>query len=172
MTIDTMRRGRFVGGIIVIFASTGLWVLLEDPEQAAPARTAGLASSRVTAVKRGDHGSPRVSGQPIGAPPPLPSSDVSDAAWIMEQIRGYVREDARLAETLALEHEQRFPNSPDADERDMLFVSAIFNQGNIDRARYEARRYYRRHPGGRYTEYLIKQLNIRPPPPPPPASAN
>ena len=93
-------------------------------------------------------------------------SGTTDRQSALAQIRSLVRDEPKLAEQIALEERERFPDGPDADERDALLVAEIFNQHDIARARVEARRYYRKHPGGRYTDYLIRETGVRPPPPP------
>lgn len=93
----------------------------------------------------------------------------------MQQIRDSIVTNPGLAESLVLQVRAQNPETPDrvdpdqvdpeTDELDALLVAAIFNQHQIDRARVEARRYFRRHPGGRYTEYLMKATRMHPPPP-------
>ena len=78
----------------------------------------------------------------------------SDEQSLMQQLRDALTNNPRLAETLAREGQQRFPDSPNADERDMLLVGALFNQGRMDSARTEAYFYFVRHPGGRFTKDL------------------
>jgi hypothetical protein len=92
-------------------------------------------------------------------------AETQETTSAIEQIRAAVRTDPKLAESLALEDQQEDPNSPDADERDALLVAAVFNQRQPYRARIEAQRYYERHPGGRYTDYLIRETGARPRPP-------
>lgn len=88
---------------------------------------------------------------------------------VMQQIRDSIVTNPGLAESLVLQVRAQNPEAPDqadpeADELDALLVAAIFNQHQIDRARVEARRYFRRHPGGRYTEYLMRETRMHPPP--------
>jgi hypothetical protein len=45
---------------------------------------------------------------------------VLDEHSLMQQIRDSVTSNPRLAETLAIEGRQRFPDSPDSEERDNL----------------------------------------------------
>lgn len=85
-----------------------------------------------------------------------------DEQALMQQIRDSLTTNPRLAEILAREGRQRFPDSPDSDERDMLLVGALFNQGRLDRARIEARSYFARHPAGRFTRDLIALTGARP----------
>lgn len=104
-------------------------------------------------------------GQAPGHPPfdydvPTPSEP-----RVIAQIRDTVKSNPKLAEQLAREDRERSPFDPDADERDALLVAAVFNQRQVDRARNEARDYFRRHPNGRFTEYLIQEIGVRPPPP-------
>jgi hypothetical protein len=80
-------------------------------------------------------------------------------------IRALLIEDPKRAEELARADQERFPDSPDADERDALLVAAIYNQHQPLRARREARNYLRRHPHGRYAEELMHVTGARIPAP-------
>ena len=74
-------------------------------------------------------------------------------------------EDPVLAEQPARADQERFPDRPEADERDALLVAAVYNQKQPTRARKEARRYFRQHPDGRYREFLQKGTGAFVPPP-------
>jgi len=88
----------------------------------------------------------------------------SDEQSLMQQLRDALTNNPRLAETLAREGQQRFPDSPNADERDMLLVAALFNQRRIDSARREAFVYFQRHPDGQFTKDLSALTGVRPRP--------
>jgi hypothetical protein len=90
-------------------------------------------------------------------------------AAVMQRIRDSIVTNPKLAESLVLQLRDQNPGAPDnpqTDELDALLVAAIFNQHQIDRARFEARRYFKRHPGGRYTDNLIDATRMHPPPAP------
>jgi hypothetical protein len=70
----------------------------------------------------------------------------------MEQIRAALGTNPRLAETLAREGRERFPDSPESDERDMIIVAALYNQRRTSRAQMESNFYFEHHPGGRYAK--------------------
>ncbi len=65
-----------------------------------------------------------------------------------------------LAESLALEDRQRFPNSPDAEERDMILVAALHNKRDLGGAKREAWYYFMHYPQGRFTEYLSRLTGL------------
>jgi hypothetical protein len=88
---------------------------------------------------------------------------VGDKEPFIVRLHALVTRNSRLAESLARDDREHFPNSPDADERDALLVAALYNQGDIDRARHEAHYYFARHPSGRFTEYLSKLMGLRSP---------
>ncbi len=69
-----------------------------------------------------------------------------------------------LAEQLARADQERFPDRPDADERDALLVAAVYNQHQPTRARKEARVYFRKHPDGRFKDFLQKGTGASVPP--------
>jgi hypothetical protein len=69
----------------------------------------------------------------------------------------------RLAASLALEDRQRFPNSPDAEERDVILVAALHNQRDVDGANSEAWYYFVHHPNGKFTKYLSELTGVSPP---------
>jgi hypothetical protein len=89
---------------------------------------------------------------------------VLDERSLMQQIRDSLKTNPRLAEALAREGRQRFPDRPYSDERDMLLVGALFNQGRIERAQVETHSYFENHPGGRYTEDLSLLTHTHPRP--------
>lgn len=72
----------------------------------------------------------------------------------MQQIRDSLVDNPRLSEALVRECQHRFPDGPNADERDLLLVGALSNQGRLFRARMEAYAYFQRHPNGRYTSVV------------------
>jgi|GEM_PF-3348195 len=69
----------------------------------------------------------------------------------------------RLAASLALEDRQRFPDSPDAEERDTILVASLHNQRDVYGARREAWYYFMHHPNGSFTKYLSELTGVRPP---------
>jgi hypothetical protein len=89
---------------------------------------------------------------------------VLDERSLMQQIRDSLTSNPRLAEALAREGRQRFPDSPDSEERDMLLVSALFNQRRLDRARREAYFYFERHPDGRFAKDMSLLTGAHPRP--------
>jgi hypothetical protein len=72
----------------------------------------------------------------------------------MQQIRDSLLSNPKLAETLAREGRQRFPDSAVADERDAFLVFSLLNQRRFERARIAARYYFDHHQGGRFAERL------------------
>ncbi|MGB8295583.1 MAG: hypothetical protein WCG85_09165 [Polyangia bacterium] len=80
----------------------------------------------------------------------------------MQQIRASLLDNPRLAETLAREGRQRFPDSPQADARDALLVTALMNQARIERARIEAYYYFDHHPDGRFGDRVSFLTRVRP----------
>lgn len=66
----------------------------------------------------------------------------------------------RLAASLALEDRQRYPNTPDAEERDVVLVAALHNQRDIDGASSEAWYYFVHHPNGQFTSYLSELTGV------------
>jgi hypothetical protein len=121
--------------------------------------------------------------QPIGAPiahtaalppprlaPAVPGRAADkDAGYIaldedslMQQIRNALLDNPRLAETLAHEGRQRFPDSPQADARDALMVTALMNQRRIERARLEARYYFDHHPDGHFGDRVSFLTRVHP----------
>ncbi len=87
----------------------------------------------------------------------------SEAA-LMQQIRDNVRANPALAEALAREGRQRFPDSTDSDERDALLVDALINQQHIGAARSETYYYIKHHPTGAFAEHLFVMTGVHPTP--------
>ena len=84
-------------------------------------------------------------------------------AWT-GQIRALVKSQPARAEALAREARRRYPEGPDADERDALLVDALINQQRIGAARDETYYYLDHHPGGRFTDHLLAMTGVHPPP--------
>ena len=120
-----------------------------------------------------------IAGTPAAVPlppprlaPAVPSRPAdNDAGYIaldedslMQQIRASLLDNPRLAEKLARESRQRFPDSPQADARDALLVTALMNQGRIERARIEAYYYFDDHPDGRFGDRVSFLTRVRPRP--------
>jgi hypothetical protein len=83
---------------------------------------------------------------------------------LMQQLRANVKSNPQLAESLAREDRQRFPDSPESDERDALLVDALINQQRIGAARSETYYYLDHHPGGRFAEHLFVMTGVHPRP--------
>jgi hypothetical protein len=83
---------------------------------------------------------------------------------LMQQLRASVKSNPQLAESLAREDRQRFPDSPESDERDALLVDALINQQRIGAARSETYYYLDHHPGGRFAEHLFVMTGVHPRP--------
>ena len=102
---------------------------------------------------------------------PDASPDVRMAArnesTLMQQLRDSVRNNPPLAESLAKEGRQRFPDSAQSDERDALLVDALINQQRIGAARSETYYYLDHHPDGRYAQHLFMMTGVHPTPKPP-----
>jgi hypothetical protein len=71
--------------------------------------------------------------------------------------------DPGLAASLAREDQQRFPNSPHAEERDLLLVTSLHNKGDFAGAKREAWYYFTHYPNGQHTEFLVKLTGLHPP---------
>jgi hypothetical protein len=91
-------------------------------------------------------------------------SAVANEAALMRQIRENVKANPALAESLAREGRQRFPDSADSDERDALLVDALINQQRIGAARSETYYYLDHHSNGRYVEHLFVMTGVHPTP--------
>jgi hypothetical protein len=83
---------------------------------------------------------------------------------LMQQLRANVKSNPQLAESLAREDRQRFPDSSESDERDALLVDALINQQRIGAARSETYYYLDHHPGGRFAEHLFVMTGVHPRP--------
>jgi hypothetical protein len=89
---------------------------------------------------------------------------VLDEHSLMQQLRDSLLDHPRLAETLAREGRQRFPDSPEADERDALLVIALMNQRMIGSARMEAHYYFDHHRDGRFGDQVTYLTHVQPQP--------
>ena len=86
-----------------------------------------------------------------------------DQASLVQRLHTLEVTNPQLAVTLALEDRQRFPDRPDAEERDMILVTALNNSRDVLRARDQAWYYFMHYPQGQYTDYISKLSGISPP---------
>jgi hypothetical protein len=77
-------------------------------------------------------------------------------------IRVATTSNPRVAEELIYADRERSPDSPFADERDALLVSALGNQRRPQEAQAAARRYFQDHPKGRYADYVSRATGVHP----------
>lgn len=82
---------------------------------------------------------------------------------LVDEMSEVLRTDPKRAEKLGRAHRERFEGGSRAEEADALLVYAMYNQRRVEQAKVEAIHYYKRHPGGRYTERLIEVTRVRPP---------
>ena len=133
---------------------------VREPEVAqGGAETAATGTAATTDPPSAHAGDPAQSA--ATSSPSLGASAASDGAAmgpaaLMQEIRADVKSNPRLAERLAREHRQLYPDSADADERDAFLVASIFNQRRFDRAHVEASNYLKQHPNGRFADYVKK----------------
>lgn len=160
------ERGRYLMLLLAVLACT-LFYYLTFPEKREQRRgTAPSSSEPESAVPQVTPVQPRP--QPVEHVDASSSVDAGEQTnaqdSVIQQIRDSLVTNPMLAESLVLQERDKNPDNPDGDELDALLVAAIFNQHQVDRARVEARRYFRRHPGGRYTDYLERETRMHPPP--------
>lgn len=82
---------------------------------------------------------------------------------LVDEMSEVLRTDPKRAEKLGRAHRERFEGGSRAEEADALLVYAMYNQRRVEQAKVEAIHYYKRHPGGQYTERLIEVTRVRPP---------
>ena len=145
------------GLFLILLAGYAVWLRKQAPQpQTEPATVAAAPSSQPPPSSS----SPRHDGSFVAPRLAAPM----DEATLMRQIRENVKSNPVLAEALAREGRQRFPDSPDSDERDALLVDALINQQRIGAARSEAYYYFDHHPQGRFREHLFYMTGVHPVP--------
>jgi TolA-binding protein len=90
------------------------------------------------------------------------SPDLSDDLSLMNQLRSVQDSDPVRARQLAEEGMRRFPNSPDAAEREALGIKAFARQGRISEARAEAERMVNRYPGSKWALEVERHTGAHP----------
>jgi outer membrane protein assembly factor BamD (BamD/ComL family) len=80
----------------------------------------------------------------------------------MNQLRAAQDSDPVRARQLAEEGMRRFPNSPDAAEREALGIKAYARQGRISEARAEAERMVNRYPGSKWALEVERHTGAHP----------
>jgi hypothetical protein len=87
-----------------------------------------------------------------------------DEDSLMAKLRADVKSAPGAALALADEAEQRFGDSPAAEERRALAISALINLQRIGSARSRAYDYLRRYPNGPYTATVAAMTGVHPVP--------
>jgi hypothetical protein len=91
------------------------------------------------------------------APPePAPLDEPS----LMAKLRGAVKTAPAAALSLADEGEQRFGDSPGAEERRALAISALVNLQRIGSARSRTYEFLRRYPNGPYAAHVAAMTGV------------
>jgi hypothetical protein len=89
---------------------------------------------------------------------------VLDEPSLMAKLRLQVKTAPATALSLADEGEQRFGDSPAAEERRALALSALINLQRIGSARSRAYDFLRRYPNGPYTAHVATMTGVHSPP--------
>jgi hypothetical protein len=87
---------------------------------------------------------------PAAAPPAQQPTDADEELRLVGAAQRALPGDPALALALIREHARRFPNGDLAQERDAVYVSALWETGRRDEARARARRFAQEHPGSTY----------------------
>jgi hypothetical protein len=157
--------------VLGVGACVVAWLFFGRSRGAERARTASGSSQPKTADGAPTPNDPRGSSAKAKRDPLNGAGKVADAGPAgavplpIDEIRAVLIDDPVLAEQLARADQERFPDRPDADERDALLVAAVYNQHQPTRARKEARVYFRKHPDGRFKDFLQKGTRASVPPP-------
>jgi hypothetical protein len=157
-----MRRAWQIGFSVAILLCGGLLLWQRSQRPPKPPEAASGASEPAV----GSLPPPRLALAPQRRDAGVASAEPVelDEQTLLQQIRANVKSNPPLAETLAREGRARFPNSPDADERDALLVDALINQQRIGAARSETYYYFDHHPGGRFANHLFAMTGVHPSP--------
>jgi hypothetical protein len=87
-----------------------------------------------------------------------------DEPALMEKLRGNVKPNPASALALAEEGEQRFADSPFAEERRALAIQALINLDRIGVARSRAYQFLARYPDGPYSAHVAAMTGVHPTP--------
>jgi hypothetical protein len=157
-----MRRAWQIGFFVAILVCAGLLYWQRSRPQPVRIEDLGVKTEQAAA-------GPRLAAAPIfeadaGLAVRPRQTVVLSEQELMQQIRANVKGTPQLAESLAREDRQRFPDSSESDERDALLVDALINQQRIGAARSETYYYIDHHPGGRFAEHLFMMTGVHPRP--------
>jgi hypothetical protein len=86
-----------------------------------------------------------------------------DRAAFIRRLHVLEGSNPKLAVSLAYEDRRRFPDSPDAEERDAILPTALHNHRDVGGSKREAWYYFMHYPHGRYTEFLSRLTGLHPP---------
>jgi hypothetical protein len=82
----------------------------------------------------------------------------------MDKLRSDLRSNPVSALALADEGEQRFADSPNAEERRALAIQALINLDRIGAARSRAYQFLARYPDGPYSAHVAAMTGVHPTP--------
>ena len=87
-----------------------------------------------------------------------------DEPALMEKLRGDLKTNPASALALAEEGEQRFADSPSAEERRALAIQALINLDRIGAARSRAFQFLARYPDGPFSAHVAVMTGVHPTP--------
>jgi len=87
-----------------------------------------------------------------------------DEPALMEKLGSDLKPNPASALALADEGEQRFAESPRAEERRALAIQALINLGQIGAARSRAYQFLERYPSGPYSAHVAAMTGVHPTP--------
>ena len=158
--IAPMRRIFWGLGVITVlaFGLARCWHgSRQGPNQ--PQQTPSAAAESVAPLAEASRVSPASAARRDSSSSPVDAGQES----LLQRLHALEGTNPGLAASMALEDRQRSPNSPNAEERDVVLVAALYNQRDILGAKREAWYYFMHYPNGRFTEYLSKLTRIQPP---------
>jgi TolA-binding protein len=163
-------RTKVVVGLLVVGSLVVVWSRSKEPLTTAEVPSVTVPTVGVeTMTPEESTPVPSVAGA-VTAVPPEPRAPVavvrapeaSDDLSLMNQLRAAQDSDPVLARQLAEEGMRRFPNSPDAAEREALGIKAYARQGRISEARAEAERMVNRYPGSKWALEVERHTGAHP----------
>lgn len=91
---------------------------------------------------------------------PHPEATLPDESAVMSRLRADVKVAPEKALALADQAEQRFGDSPAAEERRALSIAALINLQRIGSARSRAYGFLRRYPDGPYSSHVAAMTGV------------
>ena len=160
MSVTTLRAGIVLAAALVLGVMGGYALL--GRRSASTSLRAPIDSRSTSPSVQGGDAPDSASALVMRAPEPAPDAAPPDDVAITARLRQLAQSSPELTLELGRDGNRRFPESPDAAERNWYIVRALVNLQRFHEARDEARSMVERYPKTPWTNDVERHLLVYP----------